>query len=378
MREALFILGIVLILGLKLIPRLVSSTAKVRRLGYFTALCSITSQHNVPERLLPLGLHRWAEKHRASLERYSKSLPVARKRHLSVVGRITGQPDARRYIDTAREMGLIISIGREWQNTKEGHIIARVPSAKDNVFKLSLAQRFLLLRLLLEKDYFYLRALYELIATKAPTNDSNEFRKQVESSIDFLLARERGAAKQQALRAAKRKLWEWHDSETYYRDHIRAPRLEWLLDLGLLIKWNQKVNYFALAPNSEKFFSASTFDARWMTEWYSQTFYDTFLDMFPRQTTTWNEKSEQDRTKLMRRYLAKAIEIFRPSRGLDKISAWQFTNYVACILSTKRGIVTSHDDVERALVTLTAGASGYRYVKMTSGADLGYIVRKHS
>jgi len=365
-----------LILGLELIRRLTSPTVKVRRLGYFVALCRTTSQHTVPERLLPLVLYRWAEKHNTSLERYSKSLPVVRKRHLPVVGKITDEADARRYIDVAREMGLITSIGREWQSTKEGHVMARVPISEDNVFKLSLAQRFLLLRILLEKDYSYLRALYALIATKASTNDPSVFRKQVESSIDFLTARERSAAKKQALRVAKRKLWKWRDPERYYRESIRAPRFEWLLDLGLLAKWHQKVNYFALAPNTEKFFSASTFDARWMTEHYSQTFYDTFRDMFPQQTITWNKESEQDRTKLMKYYLGRAIEMFRPTRGIDKISAWQFINYVACILSTERGIVTGHDDVEKALVDLTADSSHYRYVKMTSGADLGYIVRK--
>jgi hypothetical protein len=323
-------------------------------------------------------LHRWAEKHYTSLERYSKSLPVVRKGHRSVVGEITMQADARRYIDVAREMGLIISIGRKWQNTKEGHVMARAPFDEDNVFKLSLAQRFLLLRILLEQDYSYLKALYELIATKAPTNDPNEFRKLVDSSIDILTTGERDAAKKQDLRAAKRRLWSWQGPERYYRESIRAIRLEWLLDLGLLVKWHQGVNYFALAPNTGKFLSTPTFDDKWMTEQYSQAFYDTFRDMFPQQMTTWNEKSEQDRTKLMKYYLRQAVETFRPARGIDKISASQFIDYAACILSTERGIVTSHDDVEKALVTFTAGSSHYRYVKMSTGADLGYIVRRHT
>lgn len=322
-------------------------------------------------------LHRWAEKHYPSLERYSKTLPVVRKGHRPVVGEITGQEDALRYIDVAREMGLIISIGRKWQNTKEGHVMARVSSDKENVFKLSLAQRFLLLRLLLEKDYTYLRALYELIATKAPTNDPNAFRKQVESSIDILTAGQEDAAKKQDLRAAKRKLWKWRNAKRYYRENIRAIRLEWLLDLGLLVKWHQKVDYLDLAPNTGKFLSASTFDDRWMIEQYSQTFYDTFRDMFPQQTVTWNEESKQDRTKLMKYYLGRAVEMFSPTRGIDKISAWQFVNYTACILSTEKALVTSHGDVEKALVNLTADSSHYRYVKMTSSADLGYIVRRH-
>lgn len=157
-----------------LIRRLTSPTVKVRRLGYFAAICDLLQKQRHPEHLLPRILARWAVEHKDSLEVHSKYLPVTRKGGSSIVGEIIlperGEPRAaHRYIETAVELGLIVFIGGESQNTKVGHVLAAVPSL-DNVFDMSMARRFVLFRAILERDYLYLKALIGLITGNEDTN----------------------------------------------------------------------------------------------------------------------------------------------------------------------------------------------------------------
>jgi hypothetical protein len=357
-----------------LIRRLVSPTTKVRRLGYFIALCKLLQEQHPAKTYLAVVLDRRAKELERPLAEYCATLHVSRRQGSRIVGAIATKDAARRYIGTAVEIGLMLPLGIECQNTKTGHLLAAVPSTK-NPFSLSMPQRLILLEALLRGDYLYLRTLVELILNKEDTNDYKQFRNYVLSYIDGVVKESKNPDEIRQLRNTRKTLLSWHSPDTYYRENIRAPRLEWLLDLELLTKWNQQVDYLALRSGAEKFFSKTDFDDQWFGEEFAGVFQSCFKDKLPR-VTYWGDISSAQRNVLLGKYLEKAILLFRPTRGVDKISISQFLTYALCMLLTQEGLVASRKQLESALADLTRSSSRYRDVRMASHLDIGYIVRE--
>ena len=311
------------------------------------------------------------------MKAYSTTLPVSRRGGISVVGEITTKGKsteaANRYIDTAREMQLIVRIGREWQNTKTGNVLAALPSNK-NIFQLSMAQRFILLRTLLETDYLYLKVLIDLIPYRGQSNDPGRFRVEVSSCIENLLKQIKNPNEVQKLKKARKSMDDWESPESYYRENIRAPRLEWLVDLGIVTKWHQRVNYIALGPSASRFFVEPDLTTKWINANYAKAFHECFKEDLPK-SKRWTSLSEKSQQKFISKYIGRAMQIFRPSPKVDKISAWQFLTYTECMLLVEKGVIAAESDLERALVSLTAQSTKYRFVGMIRRkVDIGYIV----
>jgi hypothetical protein len=307
------------------------------------------------------------------LESYSEHLPVNRRQKSRVVGAISVKKAAQRYIDTAKEMGLVIVLGREWQTTKTGHLLATVPS-NPNPFGLSMPQRFILFDVLARADYLYLSSLVRLILANDRADDPDHFKKEVISQIEISSKKSTNTDEIRGLRKIRESIDNWEDPDRYFREQIKAPRLEWLLDLGLLTRWNQRANYFTLRPGTANFFSKPNPDDKYFDENYASLFYDCFKGDLP-PSKRWEDVSRARRSLLLKKQLEYAVDIFK-SASIDKISASQFLKFAVCMLLVEEGIIASTLQVERALIDLTAQSSKYRYVRMVSDIDIGYIVKK--
>jgi hypothetical protein len=271
-------------------------------------------------------------------------------------------------------MGLVLPLGIECQNTKTGHLLAEVPST-ENPFSLSMSQRFVLLEALLRGDYLYLKTLLELILSNGDTNDYRQFRKRVISYVDASVKESKNTVEIRELRNTRESILSWDSPDRYYRENILAPRLEWLLDLGVLTKWNQRIDFLALRSGSQKFFSETDLDEQWLGEKFAGIFQSCFEDELPR-VIHWSNISSARQNKLLKKYLEKAILLFRPARAVDKISITQFLSYTLCMLLTQEGIIASQEQLETALGNLTRSSPEYRDVRMGSHIDLGYIVKE--
>jgi hypothetical protein len=333
----------------------------------------LQEQHPAKAHLAVVLLRRAGELERPLAE-YCSTLHVSRRQGSRIVGAIATKEAARRYIGTAVEMGVMLPLGIECQNTKTGHLLAAVPSTK-NPFSLSMPQRLILLEALLRGDYLYLKTLVELILDKEDTNDYRQFRQRILSHIDSVVKESKNPDEIRQLRNTRKSLLSWKRPDRYYREDIRAPRLEWLLDLGLLTKWNQQVDYLALRSGADRFFSTADFDEQWFDEEFAGLFQSCFEDELP-GPSHWDDLPRTRQDFSLRKYLEKAMPLFRPARGVDKISISQFLTYTICMLLTEKGVIASRKQLESALADFTRSSSKYRDVRMTSGVDIGYIVRE--
>ena len=374
-----------------MLRRITAATVKVRRLGYFTILCRHLQQNSQPDTQLQLSLYRWAKENRNDLEEYSASIPVSRRGRSLVVGEITisknkkSSDAASRYIETANHLGLIARIGAatgirgEWYNTKLGHVLAALPGSA-NIFRLSIAQKFFFLGMLMKHDFLYLKVILSLI-DRGIQGKPDIFCKEVSSQLESLAKHSKDPRVIQEIRKTQKELLTWESPESYYREQILAPRLEWLVDLGMIVKWRQTrvkngVDYISLRPHSRQFFSTTDFDEKLIKKYYADRFYACFKEELP-NSTRWNEISSKKRRQLLNEYLERAMSTFAISRTVDKMSASQFLTFASALILTEKVVIVSESQLELALVEFTPG-SAYRYVRMTSGLDVGYIVRSDS
>lgn len=352
-------------MSLKYFPRLSSPTTKVRRLGYLIELTKILKRGPIPARLLPYKVVEQAKENRKYLESYSSRLPVQRRKNDPVVGEITTLDAAKRYINSVREMGLIVQIANEWENTKIGNVIGALPSTP-NVFELSLEQIFLLLRILLTTDYAYIKAIFEIIKEGQKVEDeAGIFQRKITAAF---------SAKFENI---KREILGWEKPHEYYMENIKAPRLEWLLDLKIVVRWNQKLEYVQFRPNFDVFFRGDILDNTWLNERYPSAFYTCFKDLFHKPVSDWSEIQPSRKEELLGFLLEQSLERFKPIKQINKISADQFFIFSSCRLVTEFGILSSYSELEEDLLESSAsGKLPYRYVRMVSEADRGYIVKR--
>jgi len=359
--------------------RLTSPTVKVRRLGYIVALTKILKRKSIPNLILPDVICRWSHENVHSLSSYCSGLPVVRKLEQPIVGEITTNDSANRYVNTAREMGFVTRIVQEWQNTKMGNVLEALPGTS-NPFVLSLEQTFLLLKQLLVKDYDYLKTISEI--TRERMKISGEVICFMHKTKSLLSAKYKNAMNmpsKKALKDAIREISGWRKPEEYYAENIKAPRLEWLVDLKLISKWHQRINYVGYREGAETIFQNEVLNPTQFENDYPRRFYSCYKGLFKKPVEEWNALSIDEKRDKLSVLLEKSVKTFKPLEALDKVSADQFFTFATCLLLTEDSTLSSLEEIERDLINFTRkGELPYRYVRMISDVDRGYIVRTRS
>lgn len=362
--------------------RLTSSTVKTRRLGYILAIPRILGNNKFSTNLLVKKIIEWSLYNEENFKVYGDSLPAIRLRTKErYVGKITGFDSAVRYIKLVEEIGLITFITNSWQNTKLGNVI-RFLDGKDNPFRVSLNQIFLLFKLFLEKDFDYLASLWEILQRKPYIPDKEAtrlFREKVEErwnrKLETAISRDIMSVVA-SLKRALRRIKDWREPVGYYRDCIKAPRLEWLLDLRILRRWNQKTKTYIFRAGIEKFFKKDLMDLIWLDETYPYIFYEFFRDEIPK-LDKWADLSDSEKSHILQLLLDNSMELFKPADIIHKISASQFLDYSLCKMISEYGVIGSYSEIEKDLLTLSRqNKLPYKYVRIISDVDRGYILRR--
>lgn len=347
--------------------RLTSPNTKVRRLGYFTIFCSIVKNQLSFPSFSQKVLSRKDDLH-LMLKEYCKSLHVRRRGNYKITGEITQEDAFQRYYHTALELGLLEALRKSVLLSKRGQILVSLPANK-NPFDLSISQVHFLLRIIFEKDYDYQRALVDVVRKSYKKEGWIVFRQRIR---DIWLEKEKRAASlgkvhhMNILRKSLEEIFEWKSPKRYYNENIRAPRFEWLLDLKLVDFWNVIKNRIIINPKIDLFFQNNL-------DIYSNTFYECFRESFKNATIDWRILGPDRKNAWIEVLLTESMNLFGPEGRLGEISANQFFEYSTSKLISE-GIICNIGYLERDLITFLArGKAPYRYVKIISDVDMGYI-----
>ena len=315
-----------------------------------------------PKLLLQNRIIAKETENRKLLEQACKELRVIRRTAERVTGEIRSEDAFRRYLGTAMELGLVQELSGRLYNTKRGEILSAL-SKNGNPFKLNLAQSYLLLKILLDKDHDYLSSVIRC----SIKNGANEYKTffdivtkvwhQKLEKVNF-----KNIKAYDALKIAINT--KWKEPQSYYRENIRGPRLEWLSDLKAIEFWNIKKNRVIFRKNIDILLGDKNF---------SYSFITYMKSLIKGSVTYWKEIPWQKRNKLVARILKQSFNVFKISDAFPKISADQLLEYGLSILS-ESGIVCEVDELDDAVkLFMQSNLDRYRYVTIISDADRGYI-----
>jgi hypothetical protein len=360
--------------------RLTMPNVKVRRLGYLCGFTKILGNSSMPEGAILSRMREWAVGNQGFLEKHCEALPAVRRKWTKTPGSINDDEGVERYIKVAQELGLLVKIARQWQNSKIGNIL-RVLPAEENPFDLTLPQAFVLLKLILKKDYDYLKTIFDMSRTFEWKTEEDEWRIFQNRVKERFLDKTRSTHNSKSvvdLQDSMRQLLSWtKNPKKFYEENIKATRLEWLMDLGLLESWNQKYEKYTFRRDGFVLFEPIFLSEQWLNDTYPSQFYSSFNSLFARIPERWEAISATRKEELLRSFLDNSLTLFEPLNTLPKISATQFFEYCTTMLLCKHLIICDYQSLDRDLTKyITSRKSKYRFVKMISGDDIGYIVRE--
>lgn len=357
--------------------RLTSPTVKVRRLGYLASIPSLAQSGAMSLGTIKRHILEWSKKKKnyVFFVHYSLQLPVVRRKKKKLVGEITTLGAAGRYLGTAEELGLIAKT-RYVRSSKLGNVLSAL-STQGNPFELTLGQSLLLLRLLLERDYDSLRTLYYILMRKEK-DEIGFFQREIQKRLYQKIEIAKKMNRLYLVDSLKKSIGDvknWRSADRYYPENIRAPRLEWMLDLKFLTYWNQRSKTFVLRDNVQKFFEKDIISNEWLQEEYPHKFSEFYSVLLKGTFKKWKDISVEERLKLVKSLLVKGTQLFKTNLTLGRISADQFFDYSLAALIQNKYVVASFSEFERDLMEfMTSKKLNYRYVQTVSKADRGYIL----
>lgn len=219
---------------------ILSTNTKVRRLGYFKIL-SLFLEEN--KKVAAVAINRKFENYCLQYQellnynQFKKGLISETKSGIS----------AKPYIDIANDLGFVNKINNIYYTGKSFKVYQTLQTElgnTSNIFELSSFDRLYFLECILRNDFFYFSNLLELIFIDEKTTYFNlvkTFQRQLigclEDYKNLNAFDDRKALSNIDTILIRIKKWEKAD---VYLEHILMPRLNWMLDLGIISGTNNE------------------------------------------------------------------------------------------------------------------------------------------
>ena len=272
--------------------RLTNTRIKVRRLGYIIIITKLLRNNPMKEDKIIEKLEAWAsdERNKYSLKIYCGStlnLSFDDRRIPGIIEYSKTHNSAKRYIETAKELGIIAKVTNKTYSTKLGDVLAVLPSL-ENPFELSINQICFFLKLILWKDYDYLIALSKCEGdySKFQKIVKNRFRKKYDIASNISI-------KLKIKKALKNMEWK-KSPKKYFDENVKFARMDWLRDL--------RTNNLII-----NFLKKDFICKKWLNNEYYKIFYDVYLKT---DIIKWNKVMEQDRKEIIIKYLDESYKKF--------------------------------------------------------------------
>ena len=227
----------------------VTTNTQTRRLGYLSAATKLMSLDPIPLERLAVQLVEWNTDNRRALEAYDSQKGVAES--LSA---------ARRYLELAKGFGMATALGSGLQLSDDG-LLLKTLLPKETSFALTVAEKLFYLGQLLAYDADTLLALAAWLSRETDPPTLSFLQRGFQGAfLDWLRPRARSTTNESAQRSLSdrvKKIEGWKKPEKY-AEHVVAPRLHWLLDLGLLDVAAFHNATFVLTRPARTFFEALT------------------------------------------------------------------------------------------------------------------------
>ena len=345
---------------------LIDVNTQVRRLGYFAPLVRYAARQSLNADSLALRLQKWGAEVEVDLKNYQNTtgnvvphIKKSRRRNIKLpklkfpVNRASHA--ARKYVDFAENIGWLSHISGMYAVSRTGRVLLAITDELnrqdnstekvENAFQISEGQSFFFISELWRNDGDVIFTLLKMLKTNAlplkeiQQNYYSALREQLQNRLQettnekdavFLLNRINNIAK-------------WQNPARYAEQFV-PTRLNWLLDLGLVMIDNSTKRSCSLTKSGERFQNSLDTPNVLTDEWINSSFFKVTAKHFVRNReilTYWCESSEQ--VKYFTISLQNAFDKFKRSL-VPKFSVTQICLYVCLEMITKNRIVMDYLD----------------------------------
>lgn len=354
------------------------TNTKTRRLAYLTAVTVMLHPEGFSERQLLHRLAQWGKEHQRHLNNYWVQTGEITSTHPNSSG--------MRYLQLAMKMELIVPIAGVYRVTRTGSVLAallRHYAINENPFVLNAVEKIFYTYHLLRTDADILLTITDSITrhndislNQLQRNFQDDFLRRIEQKISVIPD---DTIKQYLIERRTEISIGWKVPERY-AEHIVPPRLNWLLDIGMLDILMFKQHRYVLNPSAAMFLSnlpqlsdAQVYDVT--TIWLSAAFWSSIACMlWDAQTLSdWEAVDEHEQVRLMTALLQDTFSSFR-STFVTKVSLSQALMYMCVRALLDHRIVVSPSQLQEWL-SPSRVLNGRRYnVRFSSRENESYVL----
>lgn len=318
------------------------TNTKVRRLAYLTAIISILGRNALNEQVLLAKLADWSKRQESNLRQYwSQTGEVTSTRRNSA---------GSRYLHLANQIGLIVPISGVYRATRKGmtlYFVCKDFPSSSNPFYLSNPERLLYTNILLDQDGDYLLTIVEFLIEKPEASLAllqQEFQRRLLQRLEW---KSRLPGIEEPLRHKIvdriRVIRDW-DKPLRYAEHLVPPRLNWLLDLGILAPESFREHRYVLTEGGLNFFKSLPIQNGHLevkTSWLAHEFWQLMPAFLLNMTLLdWKQVEEGERYTLCATLLEKTFRSFQIS-FVPRVSLSQALTYMCAKLIIEHRIAVS-------------------------------------
>ncbi len=256
---------------------ILTTSTKVRRLGYFKILSNFLEERNkISRRNINRKFEDFALEYEEALKKYSNPKGLIKQTKTGI--------SAKPYLDLSKELGFLSELNNVFSRGKDFkvyQVIRQKISANSNPFVLDRFDKMFFLEQVLLKDFFFITMLLEVIYTNHNCNYlfiNSKFQDSVLNRLEEIIAKSSelySAKTNRELREVSRRIKKWEEPKTYL-EHVIMPRLNWLYDLAIL-EMDEKLNV-KLTQNGIRLFHNFCFWNDLNTNWVFDS--QNFLKLF--------------------------------------------------------------------------------------------------
>ncbi len=350
---------------------------QVRRLGYASAILCLLGTKSLNETLLYDRLGRWSEEHVDELKHYTN--PQGQIKHTR---RNTG---AKRYTDFVVALGLVGRIAGACRVTRFGKTILPFVqhNQTNNPFQLNNAEKYAYLYWLFVKDGDRLLTVFDMLAESAEQPLSLLQKKFQDSYLKRLEVRqetEESKVAREILAVRNRVTYEWKNPQRY-AENIVPPRINWLLDVGLVTIAKHRGKPVTLTAGGKQIHellpkfpgtSLSTLSFSWIRN----AFFKCVGPALSNQVGDyWKDIPFPDKIAHIRNMMSQAFAMLRTT-PTPKISLYPALLYIALTLAAEFCIWVDIEDILQSLLAYSQEPDTIYEVRFSNRENESYVIHK--
>ena len=358
----------------------------VRRLRYVTQLLHFVVQNPQNKEIIAIKLRDWSVERAIKLANYKYNTGAAHS-HKQVRSTLW----AKNYIILSEKLGFLSEISNVFHLTRIGRVAINIQNDNsneyENLFCLTDNERLLFTYQLLHLDADILLTILNIIEL-----DKNIDLKKLKaefymSFVNRLKLKISLSSEQHNINQLHDRLLkiteEWKKPEAY-ASYFLPPRLNWLLDLGLLdVNEGLKSNVYQLTESGQKLVNVlrieDNSDISDVTDdWFNTQYFSdiTPLIIFSTDLKLWQEVDDKTRKMACEKYLPIAFEKFRNS-SVPKVSLKQTILFLCLRFGMELKLITNFNELIQWF-EIPRVLDNYIYeVRISARENESYFIRTH-